>query len=98
MKSKNRSMNISFLVSIIEESAEFTAFMEVKLMESLDTNLPTGIEALKLEQQFFIRQAHIELTEASEEALINVALNLLILNYRLRNTYSNIISGKRQEA
>jgi hypothetical protein len=72
--------------------------MEVKLMESLNTDLPTGIEALKLEQQFFIRQAQIELTEASEEALINVALNLLISNYRLQNTYSKIMSGKRQKA
>jgi hypothetical protein len=69
--------------------------MEAKLMESLNTDLPTGIEALKLEQQFFIIQAQIELTEASKEALVNVALNLLILNYRLQNTYSSIMSGKR---
>jgi hypothetical protein len=69
--------------------------MEAKLMESLNTDLPTGIEALKLEQQFFIIQAQIELTEASKEALIKVTLNLLILNYRLQNTYSNIMSGKR---
>jgi hypothetical protein len=74
MKSKNYSMNISFLVSIIEESAEFLPLREVKLMGILDTNMPIGVKALKLEQQVFIKQAQIELAEASKEALINVTL------------------------
>lgn len=67
-------------------------------MEILDTNMPIGVEDLKLEQQVFIRQAQFELQEASAEALINATLNLLILNYRLQNTYSIVISGKEQKA
>jgi hypothetical protein len=67
-------------------------------MEILDTNMPIGVKALKLEQQVFIKQAQIELAEVSKEALINVTLNLLILNYRLQNMYSNVISEKGQKA
>jgi hypothetical protein len=67
-------------------------------MEILDTNMPIGVKALKPEQQVFIKQAQIELAEASKEALIKVTLNLLILNYRLQNMYSNVISGKGLKA
>jgi hypothetical protein len=63
-------------------------------METLDTNSPIGIKALKLEQQVFIKQAQIEMAEASKEALTNAILNLLVLNYRLQNMYSVILSGQ----
>jgi hypothetical protein len=62
-------------------------------MELLDTNWPIGVDTLKLEQQVFIRQAEIEMQEISLEDLINVTLNLLILNYRLQNMYSTVVSG-----
>ena len=67
-------------------------------METLDTNLPIGVKTLKLEQQVFIKQAQIELAEASKEALIHAILNLLILNYRLQNMYGIILSGQEQKA